>query len=334
LNQIAVDKANLSERDICTKFITPALVAAGWDVDLQIREEVHFTKGRIIVRGKLVSRGKAKRADYILYYKPNIPLAVIEAKDNHHSVGDGMQQALDYAATLNIPFVFSSNGNGFVFHDRTGLRTPCERNLSLAQFPSPAELWQRYQQWKGLTPAAEPLVLQEYFDDGSGKAPRYYQTNAINATIEAVAKGQDRILLVMATGTGKTYTAFQIIWRLWKAGRKKRILYLADRNILIDQTMVNDFRPFGPAMAKLSTRSKTIDKLDGKTIELTTALDSKRRINTAYEIYLGLYQAITGPDERTKRVARMVTQLLRESGDRMQKSIVFSVSQCRRRQGA
>ncbi|TCT04525.1 type I restriction enzyme R subunit [Tepidamorphus gemmatus] len=295
-----MDKRALSERDICTKFITPALRQAGWDEMLQIREEVGFTKGRIIVRGKLVTRGQAKRADYILYYKPNIPLALIEAKDNSHSVGDGMQQALDYANTLDIPFVFSSNGDGFVFHDRTGASTPREANLGLDAFPSPADLWARYRAWKGLDAEAEQVVLQDYYGDGGDKAPRYYQVNAVNAAIEAIAKGCNRVLLVMATGTGKTYTAFQIIWRLWKAGRAKRVLYLADRNVLIDQTMVNDFRPFGGTMAKLSTRSKTIERDDGTRIAITTAMDSRRRIDTAYEIYLGLYQAITGPDERQK----------------------------------
>src|SRR5713101_6381669 len=295
-----MDKRSLTERDICTKFILPALKSSGWDEMLQIREEVYFTKGRIIVRGKLVSRGKAKKADFVLYYKPNIPIAVIEAKDNNHSVGDGMQQALDYATTLEIPFVFSSNGDGFVFHDRTGAGGATETNLALDVFPSPADLWARYRAWKGITGEAEQIVLQDYFDDGSGKAPRYYQVNAINAAIEAIAKGHDRILLVMATGTGKTYTAFQIIWRLWKAGRKKRILFLADRNVLIDQTMVNDFRPFGAAMAKLSTNAKTIERDDGTKIDLTLALDRKRRIDTAFEVYLGLYQAITGPEERQK----------------------------------
>jgi len=269
-----MNKKALSERDICTKYITPAVTQAGWDEMSQIREEVSFTKGRIIVRGKLVTRGKAKRADYILYYKPNIPLALIEAKDNNHSVGDGMQQGLEYAASLNIPFVFSSNGDGFVFHDRTGTGTAMETDLTLDAFPSPTELWAKYRSWKGLTPAIERTVLQDYFDDGSGKAPRYYQANAVNAAIEAIAKGQNRILLVMATGTGKTYTAFQIIWRLWKAGQKKRILFLADRNVLIDQTMVNDFRPFGAAMAKLSTSSNTIERPDGSEVELPTAIGS------------------------------------------------------------
>ena len=285
-----MDKRSLSERDICTKFITPALRRAGWDEIQQIREEVTFTKGRIIVRGKLVTRGRAKRADYILYHKPNIPVAVIEAKNNSHTVGDGMQQALDYAETLNIPFVFSSNGDGFVFHDRTGASMRRETDLGLEEFPPPAELWARYRAWKGLTPEVEELVLQDYHEDGGGKTPRYYQVNAVNAAIEAIAKGQDRILLVMATGTGKTYTAFQIIWRLWRAGHRKRILFLADRNVLVDQTMVNDFRPFGGAMAKLSTQAGTIERGNRNGLP----------IDTAYEVYLALYQAITGPEEHQK----------------------------------
>lgn len=299
-----MNKASLSERDICSLFITPAVIKNGWDPVSQIREEVGFTKGRIIVRGKLVTRGKQKRADYILYYKPNIPIAIIEAKENTKPVGAGIQQALEYAEVLNIPFVFSSNGNGFVFHDRTAKEGAVETNLTLEQFPAPDVLWAKYCAWKGLTSESEKVVLQPYHDDGSGKEPRYYQANAINATLEAVAKGQDRVLLVMATGTGKTYTAFQIIWRLWKSGRRKRILFLADRNVLVDQTMVNDFRPFGAAMAKLSTNAKTIERSDGTKEEVTLALakgaDKKRRIDTAYEVYLGLYQAITGPEERQK----------------------------------
>lgn len=296
-----LNKKSLSERDICTKYIAPAVRNAGWDELSQIREQVYFTKGRIIVRGKLVTRGKAKFADYILYYKPNIPIALIEAKDNHHPVGGGMQQGLEYAVTLDIPFVFSSNGDGFLFHDRTGQGSQVETELSLNAFPKPETLWQKYHAWKGLAPAQEEVVLQNYHDDATGKEPRYYQRIAINKTIEAIAKGQNRVLLVMATGTGKTYTAFQIIWRLWKAKRKKRILYLADRNVLIDQTMVNDFRPFGKTMAKLSTSSKTIEREDGTEVDLPTAVDKKhRRIDTSYEIYLALYQAITGPEERQK----------------------------------
>jgi type I restriction enzyme R subunit len=294
-------KKFLSERDICTKFITPAVRQAGWDVLSQIREEVSFTKGRIIVRGRLVTRGRGKRADYILYYKPNIPLALIEAKDNSYAIGDGMQQALEYAATLDIPFVFSSNGDAFLFHDRTGQSGQTETELSLDAFPAPANLWAKYRAWKGLAPEQEEVFLQDYFEDPGGKEPRYYQRIAINKAIEAIARGQNRILLVMATGTGKTYTAFQIIWRLWKAGRKKRILFLADRNVLVDQTMVNDFRPFGAAMAKLSTSSKTIERGDGTEVQLPTAMHQKyRRIDTSYEIYLALYQAITGPEDRQK----------------------------------
>ena len=271
-----IDKKSLSERDICTQYITPAITGAGWDLHSQIREEVSFTKGRIIVRGKLHARGEQKRADYILYYKSNIPLAVIEAKENGHSVGAGMQQALNYAETLGVPFVFSSNGDAFLMHDRTGLADKTEQVLALDAFPSPAALWRRYCRWKGLeTLEALHTVEMPYYDDGTGRAPRYYQANAINNTVEAIAKAQQRILLVMATGTGKTYTAFQIIWRLWKSGTKKRILFLADRNILVDQTKNNDFKPLGAAMTKIS----------------------KRQIDKSYEIYLSLYQAVTGSEE-------------------------------------
>ena len=270
-----MDKKSLSERDICTKFITPAIEQAGWDIKKQVREEVSFTKGRIIVRGKLHSRGESRRADFILYHQANLPIAVIEAKDNKHAIGSGMQQALGYAEALDVPFVFSSNGDGFLFHDRSRTGQQIETELTLEQFPSPAELWQRYCQWKGLVGDAPAKVEAPYYDDGSGRMPRYYQTNAINRTVEAVARGQDRILLVMATGTGKTYTAFQIIWRLWKSKQKKRILFLADRNILVDQTKSNDFKPFGPAMTKIA----------------------RRQIDTSYEIYLSLYQAVTGAEE-------------------------------------
>ena len=270
-----MNKKSLSERDICSKFITPAVVQAGWDLHSQIREEVTFTKGRIIVKGNMVARGKAKRADYLLYYKPNIPAAIIEAKDNTHSVGSGMQQALEYAEILDIPFVFSSNGDAFLFHDRTGLSSKTETELHLNGFPSPEILWKRYCAYKNIENDKLPLVTQDYHTDISGKAPRYYQRIAINRTLEAIAGGQDRILLVMATGTGKTYTAFQIIWRLWKARTKKRILFLADRNILVDQTRINDFKPFGTAMTKIRNRE----------------------VNKAFEIYLALYQAVSGTEE-------------------------------------
>lgn len=264
-----------SERDICTKFITPALIKAGWDIHKQIREEVTFTAGRIIVKGKMHTRRKAKRADYILYYKSNLPLAIIEAKDDTHSVGDGMQQALQYAEILDIPFVFSSNGKAFLEHDRTGMADYVEREIGLDEFPSPEQLWERYKQWKGITEEQERIITQDYFSDGSGKTPRYYQRIAINRAVEAIAKGQKRLLLVLATGTGKTLIAFQLIWRLWKSRTKKRILFLADRNILVDQTMANDFKHFGDKMTKI--RNRKVDK--------------------SYEIYLALYQGMSGAEE-------------------------------------
>lgn len=270
-----MDKKKLTERDICTKYINPALQNAGWDMHSQVREEVSFTAGRIIVRGRLHTRGKRRRADYVLSYKKNMPIAIIEAKDNNHSLGDGMQQALAYSDALDAPFVFSSNGDGFLFHDRTGLFGQTETTLSLDEFPTPETLWELYCQHKGIHQSARQTVEQPYYDDGSGRTPRYYQTVAINRTVEAVARGQNRILLVMATGTGKTFTAFQIIWRLWKSKQKKRILFLADRNILVDQTKNNDFKPFGQAMTKVTNRT----------------------VDPSYEIYLSLYQAVTGSED-------------------------------------
>lgn len=270
-----LNKKSLSERDICTKFITPAIVKAGWNPHTQFLEEVSFTDGKIYVRGKLHSRGKAKRADYILYYKPNIPIAIVEAKDNKHSIGAGLQQVLDYSQILDIPFVFSSNGDGFIFHDKTATDETIETEIDNDSFPSPELLWQKYKQYKGIETAdEEKIVEQDYYDDGSGRKPRYYQQIAVNRTIEAIAKGQDRILLVMATGTGKTYTAFQIIWRLWKAKAKKRILFLADRNALIDQTRRGDFKHFDKSMTVVQ----------------------KHQIDKAYEIYLALYQGLTGSE--------------------------------------
>ncbi len=210
-----MNKKSLSERDICTKFITPAIIKAGWDRDRQFLEEVSFTDGKIYVKGKLAVRGAKKRADYILYFKPNIPIAVIEAKDNNHSVRAGIQQALDYAQCLDVPFVFSSNGDGFIFHDKTAKDVPLEIELSLDEFPSPQQLWAKYKVFKGITePENERITSQDYYFDGSGRRPRYYQQIAINRTIEAIAKGQNRILITMATGTGKTYVAFQIAYRL------------------------------------------------------------------------------------------------------------------------
>ncbi len=281
-----MNKKNLTERDICTKFITPSLVLAGWDVESQIREEVSFTDGRIYVRGKLHARGAKKRADYILYYKPNIPMAVIEAKDNNHTPSAGIQQALGYAEILDIPFVFSSNGDAFHFHDRTQKTRDLETELSLTSFPSPEQLWQKYKAYKGVTTEYEHVIKQDYFSDGSKRTPRYYQQIAINRTVEAVARkeGINRYLLVMATGTGKTYTAFQIIYRLWKSGLKKRILFLADRTALIDQTVRGDFRHFKEAM--------TIIK--------------HKHIDTAYNIYLSLYQGLSdnNNDDAYKQFSR------------------------------
>lgn len=198
-------KKDLSERDICTKFIQPALEKAGWDNHTQIREEVSFTDGRIYVKGNLTTRGKRKRADYILYHKPNIPIAVIEAKDNTHTVKAGIQQALGYAEILDIPCAYSSNGDGFHEHDRTCSVGKIETELTLEQFPTPDTLWQRYKKYKGIeTKEQERIAAQDYFFDGTGRTPRYYQQIAINRSVEAIAGGQKRILITMATGTGKT----------------------------------------------------------------------------------------------------------------------------------
>ena len=273
---LVMDKKMLSERDICTKFITPAIEKAGWDKQTQLLEEVSFTDGRIYVRGKLTARGKAKRADYILYYKPNIPVAIVESKDNKHTVGAGMQQALEYARILDIPCVFSSNGDGFLFHVRTVKEGDIETHLDMDSFPTPEQLWHKYKKYKGIqTDHEEKVASQDYYLDGRGRKPRYYQQIAINRAVEAIAKGQNRILLVMATGTGKTYTAFQIIHRLWKSGIKKRILFLADRNNLIDQTRRGDFKHFKDKM--------TVVK--------------HRMVDKSYEIYLALYQGLTGNEE-------------------------------------
>ena len=267
----STNKQTMSEEDIKLKFITPALENAGWDKMRQIKMEYAFTDGRIIVRGKLVARGSKKRADYLLSYKPNLPLAIIEAKDNKHSVGDGMQQAIAYAETLDVPFVYSSNGDGFLEHD---MKNGTEREIPLDQFPSPEELWRRYVGEEQFTPEQESLITEPYYFQPGDKSPRYYQRIAINKTIEAIARGQKRILLVMATGTGKTYTAFQIIHRLHQSGRMKKILYLADRNILIDQTMGEDFKPFEKVMTKVEAK----------------------HLDSSYEIYMALYHQLAGDD--------------------------------------
>lgn len=275
------EKLKLSESDICDLFITPAIKASHWDPFSQIRREVTLTPGPVIVRGNLSSRNKKKKkfADYVLSWKPSLPIAVVEAKDNNFSISQGLQQALGYAEILDLPSAFSSNGDGFASHDKAAAAgEDIETEFSLDQFPSPAELWSRYRKFHNIEDRETPLVEQPYHIDSDGKEPRYYQVEAINRTIEAIAKGQNRVLLVMATGTGKTYTTFQIIWRLWKAHEAKRILFLADRNILVDQTLVNDFKPFGPVMTKV--RNRTIDP--------------------AYEVHLALYQALTGQEESDK----------------------------------
>ncbi len=269
------NKKSLSETDIRTKFITPAIASAGWNLSLQMREEYKITNGRIIARGKVCKREAPLKADYVLFYKPNKPIAVIEAKDNNHTMADGMQQALQYADMMDVPFVFSSNGDGFVFHNKFITEGPAEINLSLDEFPSPETLWKMYHEQNHISPVQDTVIDEPYYSDNPDKQPRYYQMNAVNKTVEAIASGQNRVLLVMATGTGKTYTAFQIIWRLWKAGIKKRILFLADRTALIAQTFTNDFAPFKDKMTWVT----------------------KQNIDTAHEIYLALYQGLTGEDE-------------------------------------
>ncbi len=275
------DKKALSEADIKAKFITPAIVKAGWDEMTQIRREVTLTPGPVVVRGNLSSRNKKKKkfADYVLQKEKGVSVAVIEAKDNNYTISHGLQQALGYAALLDVPCAFSSNGDGFASHNKTAVEDEdTETEFGMDAFPSPNELWERYKKFRGIADAEEPLVIEPYFDDGGGKEPRYYQAEAINRVIEKVAQGEKRLLLVMATGTGKTYTTFQIIYRLWKAKKARRILFLVDRNILADQTLMNDFKPFGSVMTKIRNR----------------------KIDPSYEIYLGLYQALTGPDEEDK----------------------------------
>lgn len=266
-------KSEMTEEDIKIKYINPAIEKSGWDINRNVKFEYCFTDGRIIVRGNKTKRGDKKKADYLLYYLPNIPIAVIEAKDNNHSVGDGMQQAIEYANVLDVPFAYSSNGDGFLEHD---MRAGKERELKMNEFPSPEELWKRYKGIINISEEQEKLITEPYYFNMGDKTPRYYQVIAINKTIEAIAKGQNRILIVMATGTGKTYTAFQIIHRLWQSKNKRKILYLADRNILIDQTMQQDFKPF----------SKYMTKIEGK------------RLDSSYEIYMSLYQQLTGEDNK------------------------------------
>ena len=268
-----MNKKDMSEEDIKTIYIDPSLKKVGWDFSRQIRKERFFTDGRIYVKGEKYDRGERKKADYILYYKPNLPLAIIEAKDNKHSIGSGLQQGIEYAEILDIPFVYSSNGDGFIEHDRTGIADEPEKELTLEKFPSPMELWNRYKEWKGIKGKEEEIVTQDYHI--ATNKPRYYQEIAINRTVEAIAKGQNRILMVMATGTGKTFVASQIVYKLWKARAKKRILFLADRNILVDQAMNNDFKVFKGKMTKVK----------------------HRQVDKSYEIYMALYQGISGEED-------------------------------------
>ena len=299
-----MDKKKLSEADICLKFITPALQRAGWDIHDQVFMNFTLKPGRMVVHGPQAERDKksALFADYILCYRAGLPIAAIEAKDNNHAIGAGMMQAIKYAELLEAPFAIASNGDGFILRDSTGNAAELERALSLEEFPSPNALWERYCDWKGWSPDTREITATPY---QPGKPLRYYQLNAINRTVEAIAQGRDRILLVMATGTGKTYTAFQIIWRLWKSGAKKRILFLADRNILVDQTMVNDFKPFKGAMAKLSPNQKGIERVDAETgrryiEDIDVALNrSTKLVDKSYEIYLSLYQAVSGREEES-----------------------------------
>lgn len=271
MNDSLLKSHEMTEEDVKMRFITPAIISGGWNLEKQIKAEYCFTDGRVIVRGNVVRRGERKRADYLLHYKANLPIAIVEAKDMTHSIGDGMQQAINYATILDVPFAYSSNGNGFLEHD---MLNGTEREISLNEFPSPEELWKRFCNQKKYTAEDERIVTQPYYYAANSKTPRYYQRIAINKTIEAIANGQNRILLVMATGTGKTYTAFQIIHRLKESGLKKKILYLADRNILIDQTMAQDFLPF----------DKVMTKIEG------------RRLDSSYEIYMSLYHQLAGDE--------------------------------------
>lgn len=272
-----MDKTHYTEQDIRSKYITPALQDAGWDLQTQILEEYPFTKGAIQVyhKGTTITRKQPQKVDYLLSYKDHLPLAIIEAKKGSYSVGSGIQQGLSYAEHLDVPFVYSSNGYGFLEHDRLHGK---ERELSMMEFPSPAELYQRYHHYHHLSPEGQNLTLQQYYQGTRVSSPRYYQRVAINRTIQAIAQGQERLLLVMATGTGKTYTAFQIIWRLWKSGQKKRILFLVDRVSLARQTMQGDFRHFHDKMTKVE--GNQADK--------------------SYEIYIALYQGLHGSEEEAK----------------------------------
>lgn len=270
-----INKKELKEQEIRTMFITPALKDKGWEVLKNMREEYYFTDGRVLVAGSKHSVAEGKKADYLLYHNGK-PIAVVEAKDNKHAVGGGIQQAIEYALILDLKFAYSCNGDAFLEHD---FITGKEAELKLEEFPTEEELYQRYLNGKNYTPEERKIVETPYYYDAYSHEPRYYQRIAVDRTVEAIAKGQQRVLVVMATGTGKTFTAFQIIHRLHKSGAKKKILYLADRNILIDQTMVQDFKPFKKFMTKIKTVGEGEDKID-----------------SSYEVYMALYHQLVGKE--------------------------------------
>ena len=275
-----LDKKQMTEEDIKYNFITPAIQAKGWSDKITMETQVKFTDGKIDLKGNVVKREPAKKADYILYLNSNNPIAIVEAKDNNHTVSYGLQQAMAYAQMLDIPFAYSSNGDGFYEHD---FLTGSERQIRIDEFPTVEELSSRVKQeangGTGLSDAEETIINQPYYSSQTTYSPRYYQRIAINRTVEAIAKGQNRLLLVMATGTGKTYTAFQIIYRLLKSGLKKKVLYLADRNILVDQSIAQDFQPL----------EKTIHKINFAKDDPTTI--------TSHEVYFSLYQQLAGDEE-------------------------------------
>ena len=272
---MVLQKKDMTEEDIKLQYITPA-VTSKWDRQ-KITMETQVTDGKISLKGNLAVREKGKRADYLLYLSPNNPIAVIEAKDNNHQISEGLQQAMNYAKMLDLPFAFSSNGDGFAEHD---FLTGAERQFGLDEFPTEAELTERFKKESGLTPLQETAMNQPYYSSQNTYPPRYYQRIAINRTVDAIARGQKRLLLVMATGTGKTYTAFQIVYRLLKSETVHKVLYLADRNMLVDQSIEQDFAPL----------QKTIHKINVKN-------DNPNTI-TSYEVYFSLYQQLVGDDDK------------------------------------
>ncbi len=272
-----IPKKQMTEEDIKLNYITPALLNRGWQDRITMETAVKFTDGKVNLRGNLVVRETPKKADYMLYICANNPIAIVEAKDNNHSVSFGLQQAMAYATMLDLPFAYSSNGDGFREHD---FITGQERDLGLDEFPKPQELIARFNLEKGVTPQQEQIRKQAYYSSQTTYPPRYYQRIAVNRTVEAIANGQQRLLLVMATGTGKTYTAFQIVYRLLQSGMKQKILYLADRNILVDQSIMQDFAPL----------EKVIHKIN-------VAKDDRTTI-TSHQVYFSLYQQLIGDDDQ------------------------------------